>query len=139
VAILSEGQLIQLGKPNEVYDNPATPFVYDFLGAAVRMPGLVHDGLLQITDWESPAPEGAPQGPVEVYFRPDEVDFAPADGAGLAAHVTGVTQRGPDVRIDCLIDGQHVELEAHGPSLPVGVASGLAVRVRPLRPQVYAA
>jgi sulfate/thiosulfate transport system ATP-binding protein len=139
VAILKDGELIQLGKPNEVYETPATPFVYDFLGAACSMPGVVQDGRLRIGDWEADAPEGAPAGQVHVYFRPDEVDFAPADGAGLAAQVTGVTQRGPDVRIDCLIDGQLVELEAHGASLPAGVASGLAVRVRPIRPQVYAA
>jgi sulfate/thiosulfate transport system ATP-binding protein len=139
VAILADGELIQLGKPNEVYDSPATPFVYDFLGAAVRMPGVVREGRLTIGDWETEAPAGAPEGAVQVFFRPDEVEFAPADGAGLPAQVSGVTQRGPDVRIDCDINGELVELQAHGPSLPVGVASGLAVRVRPMRPQVYAA
>ena len=39
VAILKDGELIQLGAPNEVYENPADPFVYDFLGAACRLPG----------------------------------------------------------------------------------------------------
>jgi sulfate transport system ATP-binding protein len=74
-----------------------------------------------------------------VFFRPDEVDFAPLDGAGLAAEVTAVAQRGPDVRIDCRIEGQAMELIGHGPTLPVGVSAGLAVRVKPLRPAVYAA
>jgi sulfate transport system ATP-binding protein len=137
VAILKDGELVQLGKPNEVYDNPATPFVYDFLGAACRLPGTIHGGHLRIADWETSAPEGAPDGPVDVYFRPDEADFAPADGAGLAAEVKGVVSRGPDVRIDCVIEGQTFELQAHGPTLPVGVAPGLAVRVKPIRPRVY--
>ncbi len=92
---------------------------------------------LRVADWETKAPKGAPQGPVEVFFRPDEVAFAPADGAGLAAEVRATAQRGPDVRIECLIEGQVFELEAHGPSLPPGVAAGLAVRVRPTRPRVY--
>ncbi|WP_293904566.1 sulfate/molybdate ABC transporter ATP-binding protein [Phenylobacterium sp.] len=139
VAILKDGQLIQLGTPNEVYEHPATPFVFDFLGAACRMPGVVDGSRLLVADWESEAPKGAPQGPVDVFFRPDEVAFAPLDGAGLAAEVRGVTQRGPDVRIDCLIEGQTVELQAHGPTLPPGVATGLPVRIKPLRPQVYAA
>jgi len=139
VAILKDGELIQLGAPNEVYEHPATPFVFDFLGQACRMPGVVEDGRLLVADWESAAPAGAPQGPVEVYFRPDEVTFAPADGAGLAAQVRAVAQRGPDVRIDCQIEGQPVELIGHGPTLPPGVSPGLAVRVRPTRPQVYAA
>ncbi|HEX7886181.1 MAG TPA: sulfate/molybdate ABC transporter ATP-binding protein [Phenylobacterium sp.] len=139
VAILKDGQLIQLGKPNEVYEHPATPFVFDFLGQACRLPGVVQGGRLRVADWESDAPAGAPQGAVEVFFRPDEVAFAPADGQGLMAEVRGVAQRGPDVRIDCQVEGAPMELQAHGPSLPPGVSPGLAVRIRPLRPQVYAA
>jgi sulfate transport system ATP-binding protein len=137
VAILKDGELIQLGTPNEVYENPATPFVYDFLGAACRLPGRVEGKSLTVADWETPAPPGAPQGPVEVFFRPDEVAFAPVDGAGLAAEVRATAQRGPDVRIECVVEGQVFELEAHGPTLPPGVAAGLAVRIKPTRPRVY--
>ena len=139
VAILKDGELVQLGSPNEVYENPATPFVFDFLGQACRMAGVVENGRLLVADWESEAPKGAPQGPVEVFFRPDEVAFAPADGVGLAAEVFGIAQRGPDVRIDCRVAGAPMELQAHGPSLPPGVAAGLSVKIKPLRPQVYAA
>ena len=32
VAIMNQGQIEQAGTPAEVYDNPATPFVYEFLG-----------------------------------------------------------------------------------------------------------
>ena len=138
VAIMKDGELIQLGKPNEVYENPADPFVYGFLGPACQMSGTVHDGRLTVADWETEAPEGAPEGPVQVYFRPDEVAFAPADGAGLAADVKAIAARGPDVRIECVIEGRTVELEAHGPTLPPGVAPGLSLRIKPLRPRVYA-
>jgi sulfate transport system ATP-binding protein len=139
VAILKDGELIQLGKPNEVYEAPADPFVYDFLGAACRMRGVVAAGRLTVADWESKAPAGAPEGAVQVFFRPDEVAFAPADGAGLAAEVRAIAARGPDVRIECLIEGEVVELQAHGPTLPAGVAPGLSLRIKPLRPRVYAA
>jgi sulfate transport system ATP-binding protein len=138
VAILKDGELKQLGTPNEVYENPADPFIYDFLGAACRMPGVVEAGRLTIADWETQAPNGAPDGAVEVFFRPDEVAFAPPDGAGLAAEVRAIAARGPDVRIECVVEGRVLELEAHGPTLPPGVAPGLALRVKPLRPRVYA-
>ena len=59
VAILKDGQLIQLGAPNEVYEHPATPFVFDFLGQACRLPGTVDAGRLRVADWESEAPQGA--------------------------------------------------------------------------------
>jgi sulfate transport system ATP-binding protein len=137
VAILKDGELVQLGTPNEVYEDPATPFVYDFLGAACRLPGEIRGGRMTVADWETAAPAGAPQGPVEVFFRPDEVAFAPAGGQGLAADVRAVAQRGPDVRIECVIAGQVFELEAHGPTLPQGVTPGLPVRIEPMRPRVY--
>jgi sulfate/thiosulfate transport system ATP-binding protein len=139
VAILKDGELRQLGAPNAVYENPVDPFVYDFLGPACRLPGTVEGGRLTVADWEGKAPKDAPQGRVEVFFRPDEVTFAPADGAGLGAEVKAVAARGPDVRIECLIEGRLFELEAHGPTIPTGVAPGLSLRVRPMRPRVYAA
>ncbi|WP_374468900.1 sulfate/molybdate ABC transporter ATP-binding protein [Phenylobacterium sp.] len=139
VAILKDGELVQLGTPNEVYEDPATPFVYDFLGAACRLLGEVSGGRLRIGDWQTDAPKGAGQGPVEVFFRPDEVAFAPPGGAGLQADVRAVAQRGPDVRIECVIQGQVFELEAHGPTLPTGVTPGQPVRVQPMRPRIYAA
>ena len=139
VAILKDGELRQLGTPNEVYENPVDPFVYDFLGAACRLPGVVEDGRLTVADWETKAPKDAPQGRVDVFFRPNEVMFAPLDGAGLAGEVRAVSARGPDVRIECLIEGQIFELEARGPGIPSGVAPGLSLRIKPLRPKVYPA
>ena len=139
VAIMRDGELIQLGAPNEVYENPADPFIYDFLGAACRMDGFIEGERLEVADWQTKAPKGAPQGAVDVYFRPDEVSFGPPDGPGLAAEVKAVAQRGPDVRVECLIDGKIFELEAHGPTLPKGVAPGELLRVKPMRPRAYAA
>jgi sulfate transport system ATP-binding protein len=139
VAILKDGELVQVGTPTEVYESPADPFVYDFLGAACRLQGVVEAGRLTVADWETKAPKGAPQGAVDVFFRPDEVIFAPLDGAGLAGEVRAVAQRGPDVRVDCLIEGRTFELESRGAILPAGVAPGLGLRIKPLRPQVYAA
>ncbi len=139
VAILKDGELVQIGTPNEVYDNPATPFVFDFLGPSCRIPGVVDSGQLRVADWESAAAPGAPTGAVELFFRPDEVAFAPADGLGLPMHVQGFAQRGPDVRIDCRIGDQAFELQCRGDDLPPGVSVGSEARVRPMRPQVYAA
>jgi sulfate transport system ATP-binding protein len=92
-----------------------------------------------VADWEAKAPKDAPPGRVDVYFRPDEVMFAPLDGAGLAAEVKAVAARGHDVRVECLIEGKLFELEARGPGIPTGVAPGLSLRIKPLRPNVYPA
>jgi sulfate transport system ATP-binding protein len=52
--------------------------------------------------------------------------------------VQAAAARGPGVRIECLIEGRTFELQAHGASLPPGVAPGVALRIRPLRPRAYA-
>ena len=140
VAILRDGQLVQLGAPNELYEAPADPFVYDFLGAACRLPGEVSGGRLKVAGgWETRAPAGSPEGRVEVFFRPDEVSFAVPEGQGLAVEVRTASIRGPKTRIECVVSGVHMELEALGGAAPEGVAPGQTVHVRPTRPKVYAA
>ena len=44
VAVLKDGELVQVGEPHQVYDEPANGFVYDFLGPACRLPGAVATG-----------------------------------------------------------------------------------------------
>ena len=48
VAILREGRIEQIGTPTEIYDHPATPFVYDFLGHVNAFAVRVRDGALEI-------------------------------------------------------------------------------------------
>jgi sulfate transport system ATP-binding protein len=134
VAILKDGKLIQLGRPQDLYDTPSSAFVYEFLGAACRLPGVVEAGRLRIGDWATAAPPGAPSGEVSVYFRPDEVRFAPD---GVAAQVRAVSARGPDVRIACVAEGERLELYARVQDPPDDVAAGAAVRFVPARFQLY--
>jgi sulfate transport system ATP-binding protein len=139
VAVLKDGALVQIGEPGQVYDAPANGFVFDFLGAACRLPGQVSGAGLEVAGWRAPAPADAPQGPVEVFFRPHEVAFAAADGAGLPARVLAVSARGASAKVDCLIDGQALELQAPAGELPGVLAKGAEVRVRPTRYRVFAA
>jgi ABC-type Fe3+/spermidine/putrescine transport system ATPase subunit len=41
IAVLNQGRLEQVGVPSELYDRPASPFVRDFLGQTIRLPGNV--------------------------------------------------------------------------------------------------
>jgi ABC-type Fe3+/spermidine/putrescine transport system ATPase subunit len=44
IAVMSAGHVEQLGTPLEMYEQPATPFVRDFLGSTVLLRGTVGDG-----------------------------------------------------------------------------------------------
>jgi sulfate transport system ATP-binding protein len=139
VAVLRDGELVQVGKPNDVYEHPANGFVFDFLGAACRLPGVVEGGRLTVADWVSAAPADAPQGAVELFFRPDEVVFSGESGAGFSAKVVGAALRGASGRVDCAVGDRVLELAARGPDLPEGIMQGAQIRVAPSRYKVFAA
>ena len=44
IAVMSEGHIEQVGSPSEMYDNPATPFVRDFLGQTGVLTGKLSAG-----------------------------------------------------------------------------------------------
>ena len=48
VVVMSNGKIEQVGTPDEVYEHPATPFVYEFLGHVNRMPCTVARGRARI-------------------------------------------------------------------------------------------
>ena len=49
VVVMNQGRIEQVGRPEEVYDHPATPFVYSFLGDVNLFHGRVDDG--KAFDW----------------------------------------------------------------------------------------
>jgi sulfate/thiosulfate transport system ATP-binding protein len=57
VAVLNEGNVEQIGTPEEVYDHPANPFVYNFLGNVNLFHGRVGAGKAHLGDIEIDAPE----------------------------------------------------------------------------------
>ena len=47
IVVMREGQIEQVGRPDEVYEHPATPFVYHFLGHVNVFQGRVEDSTLK--------------------------------------------------------------------------------------------
>jgi sulfate transport system ATP-binding protein len=75
VAILREGQVEQIGTPDEIYDHPASPFVYDFLGNVNLFSGRVKDGAVVIggTEFAAPGTSGEPDTDAIAFVRPHDV------------------------------------------------------------------
>jgi sulfate transport system ATP-binding protein len=138
VALLKDGALVQVGAPGEVYDEPANAFVFDFLGAACRLEGVVEAGRLSVVGWETAAPSDAPRGRVELCFRPHEVRFADADAEGIVARVVGVSARGPTAKVDCLVGAATLELQTPAGALSGCLTVGKPVRIQPTRYRVFA-
>lgn len=78
VVIMNQGAIEQIGSPEEVYDHPATPFVYHFLGNVNLFHGRIHGGRAQIGDIEIETPEHADAHDVPAvgYVRPHDIEVA---------------------------------------------------------------
>ena len=102
VAILSRGAIEQIGTPDEIYDQPATPFVYNFVGDANRIPVEIVDHQVRLGDsilGRTPAANGTS----DLYFRPEHAGIEDRQGLPrgtvLALHRIGAKRR-VDVRLD---------------------------------------
>jgi sulfate transport system ATP-binding protein len=91
VAILNAGRIEQIGTPDEVHDNPATPFVCGFVGEANRFEGAVSGGRFT-SGAVSFAAQGVRDGAAVAFVRPH--DFA-LDEGGFEAGSSGPTCRAP--------------------------------------------
>jgi len=117
VGVMRSGRLEQIDTPQNVYRQPATQFVAEFVGAMNRLPGRIGDnGEVQILGHRVAVanPEGYVGGEaVDALLRPESI-AAVRDLAGAGA-VTDRTFLGSVTRIEVTLDsGQKVLVDAHG-------------------------
>ncbi|MBI4023803.1 MAG: sulfate ABC transporter ATP-binding protein [Verrucomicrobia bacterium] len=117
VAVMNEGAIEQIGTPEEVYDQPASAFVYQFLGNVNIFEGRIRNGRLRIGCLELPvsSPESADNQPARAYVRPHDIELARiVAGEGVRrGTVQHIHTAGPIVRVGVrTFDGsQTIEVE----------------------------
>ncbi|MCT6699794.1 sulfate/molybdate ABC transporter ATP-binding protein [Rheinheimera sp. 4Y26] len=103
IVVMNKGRIEQQGTPEEVYDNPANPFVYEFLGTVNLFHARVRQGdtLINPTAADSPASADDVTLPGFAYVRPHEIDVShQAANDSIAAKLELVTVVGPTVRLE---------------------------------------
>ena len=130
VAVLSHGQIEQIGAPAEIYNAPGTPFVAEFIGTMNRLEAtVVENGQVQVGQTMIPVSDARdlPRGErVLVLVRPEILELQPTDGAaasGLVGEVVAHIFLGSITRVK--VDAGEHELSADLPGsraaeLPVG-------------------
>lgn len=116
VVVLNSGQIEQEGTPDKVYDQPASPFVFHFLGDVNLFHGRVHDGHANIGDARVELEEHTPVQDKAVFFaRPHEIDILlePDGNGSIAARILDVRAIGATIRVELerLDDHGVVEVE----------------------------
>jgi sulfate transport system ATP-binding protein len=133
VALMEQGELVQVGSPQEVYDHPGSPFVYDFLGGANRIPCRISGGKVWVGDDIAGQVSLPDDAAAQLYVRAHDFELLPAAGdLGLRGTVESVAQTGGLAHIVVrLAAGELVELELPRWALVGGLVTGQAIRLQP--------
>jgi sulfate transport system ATP-binding protein len=146
VVLMDKGHIEQIGTPEQVYNQPATPFVYGFLGSVNLFHGRVEGGDLKVGDATVPAVGGEFSKGAEVFAfaRPHELTIVtdPAATDGLEAKVVRVLSFGVSARVELdgsgSAEGQHFEVELSQPDVQkLALQPGQQVRLLPSRLKLF--
>jgi sulfate transport system ATP-binding protein len=112
VVLMNGGRVEQIGSPQEVWEHPASPFVYGFLGDVNLFHGRANEGRMHLGEVALDAPEHAQARDAKAfaYVRPHDLDVHRyADGAtGIVARLQRAIVVGPVARLELLpIDTLH--------------------------------
>lgn len=132
LALMDGGAVVASGDPVELYRNPPDAFTAGFLGEVVTLSGDATDGRVRTAIGVLAAPD-APDGPVEVMLRPEQLTIEECSSAGtrddptrpdgLRGSVTSVSFHGAFTGYRVLVDTADL---GDGPPPPREVVVGAA-------------
>jgi sulfate/thiosulfate transport system ATP-binding protein len=144
VVLMNKGRVEQVGTPEEVYEHPASPFVYGFLGTVNVFHGRADAGRLHLGPVTVAAPEHSDvdDRPATVYARPHEIEierFSPGQ-EGIPAVLQRILLIGPTARLELERDDSTEIIEAEIAAERVrslNLRQGETLLIRPSRMQVF--
>jgi len=137
IVVMDKGCIEQTGTPQQVYDQPRTPFVHEFIGESIVLPVTVCGSDVQFAGRPIGVdPQGIPDGAATLFARPFHMTILPApaedDFKGVIKRVHGI---GAARRVEIELGGETpqtiIEVDAQrSQQWRVGQAVGL-------RPEQY--
>jgi len=124
VGVMNQGRLEQIAAPAELYDNPTTRFVAEFVGLNNKMPATVTDGSAVVLGTPVPVIEGSlASGAGLAMVRPESLILTTDSTAHTNASVVSVNFLGSISRV-------YLDM-SDGERLMAQVASAVAIRLAP--------
>ena len=105
IVVMSEGKIQQIGTPIDIYNEPVNAFVADFIGESNIVDGVMladYKAKFAGHTFECLDTGFAPNEPVDVVVRPEDVDIVPEEKGMLKGIVTSVTFMG--VHYEIIVD-----------------------------------
>jgi sulfate transport system ATP-binding protein len=138
VVVMREGRIEQVGTPEEIYRQPASSFVFEFIGRANVLCGQITNDRFIADGSSLELPVASSAGRARLYIRPH--DLALVDPTqGLQATVVAAHRLADRITLELSLDrqAQSVELDlAEAPDIALPTV-GTRVGINPLRYQAY--
>ena len=145
VAIMNHGIIEQIGTPNEIYESPKTPFIFDFLGRTNSFECVIEHG--KAGRQGAPVEADIPDGRGVAFVRPHDIvlsppnDPEPTQDARLlgTAILRFISARGQRAVAELLYERRLIEAETTRESLKeLGLSIGDKCTVSLRLPRIYA-
>jgi len=143
IAVMNEGRIEQIGPPEEIYRDPASEFVADFIGDTNLFDGEVvdrdGDGVVQVGGPDGfSVPAGDTDGEVSVSIRPEDFTFVD-DGGEFTGTVTERYFQGDQTNfvLDPDFDAESIQVVVQGREGGVDTGERVAVDVVDGTPVVF--
>jgi len=105
VVVMNEGKIQQIGSPIDIYNEPENAFVADFIGESNILDGVMkadYRAAFSGKTFDCLDSGFAPNEPVDIVVRPEDVDIVAPDKGMLQGIVTSVTFLG--VHFEIIVD-----------------------------------
>ncbi|MBP0581529.1 sulfate/molybdate ABC transporter ATP-binding protein [Labrys sp. LIt4] len=118
IAVLEKGRIDQLGVPDEIYDHPATPFIFGFIGESSRVPVAISQGRILLDGTALPFnADGLPDGPASLFVRPHDVTPVEPGASSLNGLIVAQRRVGATRRLEVALGTQGTVVEVDTASL----------------------
>ncbi|HZB01635.1 MAG TPA: ABC transporter ATP-binding protein [Actinomycetota bacterium] len=144
LAVMSNGRVEQIGPPEEVYEEPSTAYVADFLGVSNLMDATAHGTTsggcrVRLGEFELVAGKGEPDaiGDVKLSIRPERVELVAAGTTGenmIPGMVERIVYVGSAMQVIVnLAPGEKIQVlvQNEGDDLPFRQGTAVAAHVPP--------
>lgn len=129
VVVMSDGKIQQIGTPEEIYNEPHTVFVADFIGESNIINGIMPEDC--VAEFSGHRFECVDKGfgkneKVDVVIRPEDIKIVPPEKAKLTGIVESVVFKG--VHYEMTVDGMEHKWIIHSTlHEPVGTMIGMDI------------
>jgi sulfate/thiosulfate transport system ATP-binding protein len=118
VVVMNQAKIEQVASPADIFHNPASEFVMDFLGNVNVFHGRIEGNQAVLSGMKVAVPDakGHATGPANVYVRPHELEIEriPINGSSLQAQVARINPAGSSAKI-ALTCGDGIEVQVDLP------------------------